>query len=83
LNRLGICPCTARSTSLFHLATEIPAAILARTPGIDTDVAVSWQRLSAGAWANYAAEISRRSPVNSLNRESCAMAGPGVLESRS
>ena len=60
MNRLGIHPGAARSTALFQLATEIPAAILARTLGIHTDVAVSWQRLSAGDWANYAAEVSRR-----------------------
>ncbi len=51
LNRLGIRPGAARSTALFQLATEIPAAILARTLGIHTDVAVSCQRLSAGDWA--------------------------------
>lgn len=34
--------------------------ILARTLGIHTDVAVAWQRLSAGDWANYAAEVSCR-----------------------
>jgi hypothetical protein len=60
LNQLGIRPNQARSTALFQLATEIPAAILARTLGIHTDVAVAWQRLSAGDWTNYAAEISRR-----------------------
>jgi hypothetical protein len=60
LNKIGIRPGTARSTALFQLATEIPAAILARTLGIHTDVAVAWQRLSAGDWTNYAAEISRR-----------------------
>lgn len=62
LNKLGIRPGADRSTALFQLATEIPAAILARTLGIHTDVAVAWQRLSAGDWTNYAAEISRRSP---------------------
>ena len=60
LNNLGIRPNQARSTALFQLATEIPAAILARTLGIHTDVAVAWQRLSAGDWANYAAEVSSR-----------------------
>ncbi|MFE3166698.1 hypothetical protein [Streptomyces sp. NPDC059224] len=60
LNNLGIRPNQARSTALFQLATEIPAAILARTLGIHTDVAVAWQRLSAGDWATYAAEISQR-----------------------
>ena len=34
LNRLGIRPSQTRSTALFQLATEIPAAILARTLGI-------------------------------------------------
>jgi hypothetical protein len=62
LNRLDIRPGAARSTALFQLATEIPAAILARTLGIHTDVAVSWQRLSAGDWANYAAVVSQRPP---------------------
>ncbi|MFI9630758.1 hypothetical protein [Streptomyces sp. NPDC052042] len=60
LNRLGIRPNQARSTALFQLATEIPASILARTLGIHTDVAVAWQRLSAGDWATYANEVSRR-----------------------
>jgi hypothetical protein len=60
LNILGIRPSQARSTALFQLATEIPAAILARTLGIHTDVAVTWQRHSAGDWATYAAEVSRR-----------------------
>jgi hypothetical protein len=60
LNNLGIRPNQARSTALFQLATEIPAAILARTLGIHTDVAVAWQRLSAGDWATYAAEVSHR-----------------------
>ncbi|MFE9500752.1 hypothetical protein [Streptomyces collinus] len=60
LNNLGIRPNQARSTALLQLATEIPAAILARTLGIHTDVAVAWQRLPAGDWANYAAEVSHR-----------------------
>lgn len=60
LNNLGIRPSQARSTALFQLATEIPAAILARTLGIHTDVAVTWQRHSAGDWATYAADVSRR-----------------------
>jgi hypothetical protein len=29
--------------------------------GIHISVAVAWQRASAGDWATYAAEISRRS----------------------
>ena len=60
LEALGISPRQARSTALFQLAAEIPAAILARTLGVSTDVAVIWQRLSAGDWAAYAADVSRR-----------------------
>jgi len=59
---LGIPPGQARSTALFQLATEIPAAILARTLGIHTDVAATWQRLSAGDWTTYAADVARRTP---------------------
>jgi hypothetical protein len=60
LTNLGIRPNQTRSTALFQLSTEIPAAILARTLGIHTDVAVAWQRLSGGDWASYAAQISHR-----------------------
>ena len=62
LDALGISPRQARSTALFQLAAEVPAAILARTLGVSTNVAVTWQRLSAGDWAAYAADVSRRSP---------------------
>ncbi|MFI6063556.1 hypothetical protein [Streptomyces sp. NPDC051286] len=51
---------SARSTALFQLATELPAAVLARTLGIDITVAVKWQRAAAGDWAAYAADVSRR-----------------------
>ena len=60
LKDLGIQPGQARSTALFQLATELPAALLARMLGIHIDVAVAWQRASAGDWATYAAEVSRR-----------------------
>jgi hypothetical protein len=65
LHNLGIRPSQARSTALFQLATEIPAAILARTLGIHTDVAVTWQRHAAGDWATYAADISHRNTRHS------------------
>jgi hypothetical protein len=29
-------------------------------PGIHIDVAVAWQRASAGDWMTYAADVSRR-----------------------
>ncbi|MFF3609911.1 hypothetical protein [Streptomyces sp. NPDC002463] len=58
LRELGIRLAEARSTALFQLATELPAAVLART--LDITVAVEWQRAAAGDWAAYAAEISQR-----------------------
>jgi hypothetical protein len=61
LKDLGIQPGQARSTALFQLATELPAALLARMLGIHITVAVAWQRASAGDWTTYAADISRRS----------------------
>jgi hypothetical protein len=62
LHQIGIQPGPARSTALFQLTTELPAAILARMLGIHIDVAVAvaWQRASAGDWMTYAADVSRR-----------------------
>ena len=59
-HQIGIQPGPARSTALFQLATELPAAILARMLGIHIDVAVAWQRISARDWMTYAADVSRR-----------------------
>ncbi len=70
LTNLGIRPNQTRSTALFQLATEIPAAILARTLGIHTDVAVAWQRLSGGDWASYAAQISQRTTPSARHSDS-------------
>jgi len=60
LRQLGIRPSQARSTALFQLATELPAAVLARMLGIHIKVAVQWQHVSAGDWTSYAADVSRR-----------------------
>jgi hypothetical protein len=60
LREHGIHSGQARSTALFQLATDLPAAVLARLLGIHITVAVAWQRASAGDWAAYAAEVSRR-----------------------
>ena len=59
-------PCTrdqprqGRSSALIALAAEVPAAILAKTLGIHVQVAIQWQKISAGDWAAYAADISHR-----------------------
>jgi hypothetical protein len=63
LRALGIDLTSSRNTALLQLATELPAAILARTLGIHIDVAVEWQRHAAGDWAAYAADFSTRKPV--------------------
>jgi hypothetical protein len=60
LKDLGIHPGQARSTALLQLATELPAALLARMLGIHIEVAVQWQKISSGDWAAYAADVSRR-----------------------
>ncbi|MFL6054731.1 MAG: hypothetical protein ACJ72W_17685 [Actinoallomurus sp.] len=61
LHQIGIHPGPARSTALFQLATELPAAILARMLGIHIKVAVAWQQAASGDWMSYAADVSRRS----------------------
>jgi hypothetical protein len=60
LCQLGLRPGQARSTTLFQLATDLPAAVLARMLGIHVAVAVAWQRACSGDWTAYAAEVSRR-----------------------
>jgi hypothetical protein len=63
LHQIGIHAGPARSTALFHLATELPAAVLARLLGIHIKVAVAWQHASTGDWMTYAADVSRRQPT--------------------
>jgi hypothetical protein len=62
LRQLGLHPRQARSTALFQLATELPAALLAHMLGIHIAVAVAWQRASSGDWTTYAADVSHRRP---------------------
>ena len=64
LHAIGISPRQGRSTALFALAAEVPAAILAKTLGIHVQVAIQWQKISAGDWTAYAADVSRRSSIN-------------------
>jgi hypothetical protein len=58
LHALGISPRQGRSTALFTLAAEVPAAILAKTLGIHVQAAIQWQKISAGD--AYAADASSR-----------------------
>jgi hypothetical protein len=63
MRRLGLRPAQSRTTALSGLATELPAAVLARLLGIHIKVAVAWQQACAGDWARYAADYSRRTPA--------------------
>lgn len=69
LRQLGLRPAQSRTTALFSLATELPAAVLARLLGIHIKVAVAWQHASAGDWTTYAADYSRRKPAINENPE--------------
>lgn len=60
LHAIGISPRQGRSTALFALAADVPAAILAKTLGIHVQAAIQWQKISAGDWAAYAADLSDR-----------------------
>ena len=60
LNELGIYAGPARSSALFQLATELPAAVISRMLGVHISVAVQWQRASSGDWTGYAADYSQR-----------------------
>jgi hypothetical protein len=60
LREIGLRPGQTRSTALLQLATDLPAALLARLLGVHISVAVQWQRASSGDWATYAADYSRR-----------------------
>ncbi|MHB8246092.1 MAG: hypothetical protein ACYDGN_12210 [Acidimicrobiales bacterium] len=63
LRRIGLKAGPARSTALFGLASELPAAVLARMLGIHISVAVQWQQASNGDWGRYAADVGRRTDL--------------------
>jgi hypothetical protein len=69
LREVGIYSGQARSTALFQLATDLPAAVLARMLGIHISVAVAWQRASAGDWTSYAAQVSQRAVLPAPDRD--------------
>jgi hypothetical protein len=62
LKNIGLHPRQARATALFTLASQLPAAILARMLGIHIHAAVQWQKAASGDWMAYAADLSRRPP---------------------
>ena len=68
LRAIGVRAKQERSTALFTLAGELPAALLAQMLGIHISGAVKWQRASAGDWTTYAADYSRRGPSRQLSQ---------------
>ena len=60
LKNIGLHPRQARATALFTLASQLPAAILARMLGIHIRAAAQWQKAASGDWMTYAADLSRR-----------------------
>jgi hypothetical protein len=57
LRRLGIEPQAARRSALSHLASTMPAAVLARVLNLTPETAVRWVRDAGGDWNRYAAEL--------------------------
>ena len=76
LHALGISPRQGRSTALFTLAADVPAALLAKTLGIHVQAAIQWQKISGGDWSAYAADISRRGQAQEQTRARDQRADP-------
>ena len=55
LSRFGIDARAARRATQQHLATHVPAVVLAEMLGIAVGTAVDWVHAAGGDWANYAA----------------------------
>jgi hypothetical protein len=59
LRRLGIEPAPGRRSALVHLASNLPAAMLAQALGLSAGTAVRWSGAAGADWANYAAQFLR------------------------
>jgi len=68
LKKIGIRSGRDRSTALFTLAAEIPAAILARMLGIHVSVAVAWQRAAGTVRRRPSQRAGRQRLLASLGR---------------
>lgn len=60
LRRLGVPTMPGRRAALMHLASQLPAAVLAEILHLHPTTAVKWVATAGGDWNNYAAEISRQ-----------------------
>lgn len=59
LRRLGIPTMSGRRAALMHLASQLPAAVLAEILHIHPTTAVHWVAAAGGDWNTYAAQISK------------------------
>lgn len=59
LAKLGIDGRAGRRAALMHLASRLPAAVLAEALNLAPGTAVGWVRAAGGDWASYAAEVAR------------------------
>jgi len=48
-----------RRSALTHLASRLPAAVLADLLGVHPTTAVGWVRTAGGDWTSYAAQLIR------------------------
>ena len=56
---IGIKPYEARKATLFALAGDVPAPVLAELIGITDTNAANWAHLAARDWTGYIADRSR------------------------
>lgn len=59
LRRIGVTTMSGRRAALLHLASRLPAAVLAETLHLHPTTAVQWTSIAGGDWSTYAAEVAR------------------------
>lgn len=59
LRQLGIRTMPSRRSALMHLASQLPAAVLAELLNLHPTTAVHWVATAGGDWNTYAAQIAR------------------------
>lgn len=59
LRRLGIPTMPSRRAALIHLASQLPAAVLADLLNLSVGTAVGWVNNAGGDWSRYAAALAK------------------------
>ncbi len=70
LRAIGIVPRLARNTALIELASELPAAVIAKLLGCSVKRAVAWNIEAGNTHPRYAATVARRSPGRARGKRS-------------